>query len=175
TIFVATSKGVGSVFGTPPATQPVLGLYRSTNALSATPTFSKLTVQTANSGNRGIGDMVMEPGNPNVIVAYVHGLSGNTDGGLWRTANALAASPTWTQTLPLGTNLDFQRAKLAINKIGTTVTVFAATAEAPSSQSCPVTGQGGVLRKSIDGGQTWPTIVTTAGGFCGLQCFYDIA
>jgi len=30
-----------------------------------------------------------------------------------------------------------------------------------------------VVRKSTDGGVTFPTILTAASGFCGDQCYYD--
>ena len=59
--------------------------------------------------------------------------------------------------------------KFAINKISSTVNVVAATGENSTGQ----------LRKSTDGGATWPTTITSLGapgsGFCGGQCFYDIA
>ena len=33
----------------------------------------------------------------------------------------------------------------------------------------------GRLFQSTDGGATWPTTLTAADGFCGGQCFYDMA
>ena len=135
--------------------------------------FSKITVTSAGSvapdtsGNRDISDLAMEPGNPNVMLAWVMGSTAANDGGVWRTANALAATPTFSRTQ--ATSLGFARGELAINKVGSTVNVVAATEE----------GSAGRVRKSTDGGVTWPTLLSSLGapgaGFCSGQCWYDIA
>ncbi len=178
-IFVATTSaqaGMGCSyppFNTVPQ-QSLVGLYRSTNATAVGAIdFSKITVTTAGSiapdtsGNREISDLAMEPGNPNVILAWVMGSTAANDGGLWRTANALAATPTFSRTQ--ATSLGFARGELAINKVGSTVNVVAATEE----------GTAGTVRKSADGGVTWPTSISALGapgsGFCSGQCWYDIA
>ncbi len=55
------------------------------------------------------------------------GSTAANDGGVWRTANALAATPTFSRTQ--ATSLGFARGELAINKVGSTVNVVAATGE----------------------------------------------
>ncbi len=178
-IFVATTSaqaGIGCSF--PPFNtvpqQSLVGLYRSTNATAVGAIdFSKITVTTAGSiapdtsGNREISDLAMEPGNPNVVLAWVMGSTAAADGGVWRTANALAATPTFSRTQ--ATTLGFARGELAINKVGSTVTVVAATEE----------GNNGRLRTSTNGGVTFTAPQSTLGaplaGFCSGQCWYDIA
>jgi hypothetical protein len=49
--------------------------------------------------------------------------------------------------------------------------VYAATGESPAG-GCGT--DRGKLRRSTDGGQTWPDDLAAANGFCGGQCFYDI-
>jgi photosystem II stability/assembly factor-like uncharacterized protein len=178
-IFVATTSaqaGIGCSsppFNTVPQ-QSLVGLYRSTNATAVGAiNFSKIMVTTAGSvapdtsGNRGISDLAMEPGNPNVILAWVMGSMAANDGGVWRTANALAGTPTFSRTQ--ATSLGFVRGELAINKVGSTVNVVAATGE----------GSAGGLRKSTDGGVTFTALQENLGapfpGYCSGQCFYDIA
>src|SRR4030095_7957595 len=102
TIFVSTFTGTGSnpSNGSVGFTGPPLamrGLYRSPNAATARPTFTKLTVTSAGSippdtsGDVTISDMVMDPGDPNVIVTWVLDSAATVgSGGLYRTTNALA-------------------------------------------------------------------------------------
>lgn len=178
-IFVATTSAQACIgcsyppFSTVPQ-QSLMGLYRSTNATAVGAIdFTKITVTTAGSvapdttGNREISDIAMEPGNPNVLLAWVMGSTAANDGGVWRTANALAATPTFSRTQ--ATTLGFARGELAINKVGSVVNVVAATEE----------GTAGTVRKSATGGVTFTATVTTLGapgaGFCGGQCWYDIA
>jgi hypothetical protein len=163
-LFASTTSGIGGLGGSQPVVAPARGLYRTTNALAAIPTFTKLTVATASFGDRSISDMVMEPGNPNRLICGVYGLLGAGDGGLYLTTNALDANPTFTQTLQTGTATANHRIELAINKVAGVVTVLAATGT-----------NNGELRKSIDGGATWSTPLAAANGFCNPQCFYDIA
>lgn len=163
-IFASTTSGIGGLGGSQPAVAPGRGLYRSTNALAATPTFTKLTVATANGGDRSISDIVMEPGNPDRVIAGVYGLLGAGDGGVYFSTNALDPNPTFTQTLQTGTATANHRIELAINKVGNVVTVLAATGT-----------NNGELRRSVDGGATWSTPIAAANAFCNPQCFYDIA
>ena len=98
-VFVATTSGIGgigadSIPSVITANLPSRGLYRSTNFMSATPTFTKITVQPANAGNRGITDIVFGA-TPNILLAGVNGFStGGNDGGIWRTTNAFDPVPT---------------------------------------------------------------------------------
>jgi len=171
-IFVSTTSGIGGIGCDFSAVQPARGLFRCTNATSATPSFSKLTVATAGGGNRSVPDIVMEPGNPNTLLCTVLGLSGSGDGGVYRSTNALAANPVFGRTLTLGTSTDTVRGQLAITKVGPTVTAFVASGEASGAPTC---GSNGTLRKSTDGGQTWSAPLSAANGFCGGQCFYNIS
>src|SRR5207248_7685409 len=96
-----------------------------------------------------------------------------------RTTNATAASPSFAQTvaanggapLSLGSTA---RISLAINKIGSAVTVYAATSETPTATPGCTTANSGALRKSADGGATWSDQLLGGGGFCATQCFYDM-
>ncbi|MGI9105381.1 MAG: lamin tail domain-containing protein [Pyrinomonadaceae bacterium] len=198
TIFVATATGI---VGNPNAgpngnfipPNALLGLYRSTNAAAADPatiTFQKLTVTTGGSldtpgtGNRRIMDLAFDPGDTtaNTLVAWVFGTASAAgppatigDGGIYRTTNALAANPTFTQTLV--NNIGNVRGEFAVNRVAGVTTMYAATGEV-SDQTCTGaanTAAQGALRRSIDGGVTWSATINSAGGYCGGQCFYDIA
>src|SRR5215813_906081 len=178
TIFVSTTGSFSGISGQTLGSEiPPLGLrglYRSTNAAgpAGSVTFEKMAVTTDASfdqpgtGNTGIWDIVFEPGNPNNILVTVAGSSPPV-GGVFRSTNALAASPTFTQTLTPTLNPNGLAMHLAIAKVGAVVTVYA-TSNEPSS--CP--GEDGRLRKSIDGGLTW-TDVPAADGFCGGLCIFD--
>jgi hypothetical protein len=179
TIWVSTARGIGgsgaNAFGAIPNLAP-RGLFRSNNAMSASPTFTKLTVNTDNSadspgtGNADVVDMVMEPGAPDNITVGVIGLTSGM-GGIYRTTNATAASPSFSHVLTL-TNAN--RTSLAINKTGSTVTIYAATSETPTVSSTCTSANSGAVRKSIDGGATWSAQLTGGQGFCAGQCFYDM-
>jgi len=173
TIFVSTFTGTsgnpsgGSVgFTVPPL--GMLGLYRSTNATSASPSFTKLTVTAANSippdtsGNRSISDVVMDPNDPNVVVAWVLGAAAVGDGGLYRTTNALAATPSFTPLVAAATAN--ARGELAAVHAAGVTTMYAAIGDS-----------NGRVRKSTDGGATWSGYLSGGVNFCNPQCFYDIA
>jgi hypothetical protein len=190
TIFVATGSGVGGSGGNQLGGIPPMGtrgVYRSTNATApaASVTFQKLVVNTDNSfdnpktGNDTISDMVMEPENPDHILVGVIGFNGSSSG-VYQSTNALAPSPAFIQTLalpllPAGGGI---RVQLAINKVGSTVTAYAATSEVPTiNSSCagPSSNPGtGAVRKSIDGGASWSAQLSGGQGFCSGQCFYDM-
>lgn len=180
TIFVSTTSGIGGNPASIPFAPPSRGIYRSTNALSGSPTFTQLNVTgAAILADRNVVDMIFEPGNPNVMLCTVVGSTG--DGGVYRTTNALAAVPVFTLSLALPNGATNGRAELAINKIDPdgngplppVVTVLAATGEVPTA-GCP--GTAGQVKRSVDGGVTFsPVPVPGSLGFCGGQCFYDIA
>lgn len=195
TIFVGTSTGASGSGGSGLGLVPnvgLVGLYRSTNATSApgSVTFQKLgvtigdgtTVDLPNTGSRRISDVIFEPGNPNNLLVSTFGAAAANDGGIFRTTNALAPSPTFTQTYTIST----QRIRFAIQKTGAIVTVLAATSEtSPTGASCAAsTTQLGIVRRSVDGGVTFPTtnvttaaaggVIPTSGGYCGGQCFYNV-
>ncbi len=158
-VFVSTSSGVAGIGGTTSgATLPAIGVYRTTNAMDQSPTFTKLSV--AGIADRSVTDLVMEPGNPDRIYVGVLGLSGG-DGGVYSTGNALDAAPTFTQLLSTSLTGNQSRVELAANKVAGVTTVYAAS------------GQGtGTVYKSVDAA---PFTSTAANGFCNPQCFYDIA
>lgn len=175
TIFVCTTSGIGGIgcsgYSSTVPPLAIRGLYRSTNATSplGSITFQKLTVTSAGSvapdvsGNRSITDMVIEPGNPASLICWVLGTTAANDGGIYRSTNALDPTPTFTNVF--ATTVSNVRGELSINKIALVVTVIAATGEFST----------GGLRKSTDGGATWSAKLTGGGGYCGGQCFYDIA
>ncbi len=174
TIFVATTTGTagnpsgGSIgFTVPPL--GMLGLYRSTNATGASPNFTKLAVTPGGSlppdttGNLSITDIAIDPIDANRLVAWVYGSTTGGNGGVYLSTNALAATPVFTQTLV--TTASLVRGEIAGNRVGPNVTFYLANGE----------GTTGRLRSSTDGGATWSPFRTGAVGFCGGQCFYDIA
>jgi hypothetical protein len=194
TVFVSTGRGVGGsgasslglVDGSP-TSLATRGLWRSTNATSAAASvnFQKLVVTMDNSpdtpqtGNVDTTDIAMEPGNPNNLLVAVIGQSnpGTTAGGIYRTTNALAGTPIFTQVLSTPFNV---RTNLAINKVGSIVTAYAATSETPNSSvspGCSSSGTG-LVRKQVDPfnlSSSWVTQLPGGAGFCGGQCFYNIA
>lgn len=179
-VFVSTTSGIGgigadSIPSVIATNLPSRGLYRSTNAMSATPTFTKITVQPANGGNRGITDIALDPANPNVLIAGVNGFSTNgNDGGIWRTANALAPVPTFTNQQVVGTATATIQIRFAANTVSGVTTMLAATGESPvpNGSNC---GAPGWVRRSTDGGVTWSLGLIQTSGFCNTQCFYDMS
>ncbi|HJQ32371.1 MAG TPA: carboxypeptidase regulatory-like domain-containing protein [Pyrinomonadaceae bacterium] len=164
TIFLAVnSGGIGGIgCDVNPTQASARGVYRSTNATSANATFQKLNTATANSGNRSATDLEFEPGNPNVLWASIVGFSTANDGGVYRSTNALAATPIFSQVLSAGTTSATARVELAVNKVGTTVTAYAGISDGS-----------GTLKRTTNNGGTWTTL-TAANGYCGGQCFYDM-
>ncbi|HKQ58561.1 MAG TPA: T9SS type A sorting domain-containing protein [Candidatus Eisenbacteria bacterium] len=170
-VFASTVGGVGGLGCEALPGAAVLGLYRSADATSASPGFTKLTV--ASAGDRGVSDMVYDPTDPthNTLVCWVQGGTGAGDGGIHRTTNALASPPAFTQTFQ--TTANFARGALSVVRIGGVTTMMVATGESAAGTGC-TTGSG-ALRKSMDGGVTWGAKLAAGGGFCGGQCWYDIA
>ncbi len=161
TLFItSTSGGSGISGGSNGLTLPSAGVFRTTNAMSASPTFEKLTIQGTAATSRSVVDAVIEPGNPARLVVAVIGSGG--DGGIYLSSNALDAVPNFIRTLTTGDGSSVGRAELAVNKIGDVTTIYAASGTAS-----------GTLFKSVDGGATFSQ--TIANNFCSTQCFYDIA
>lgn len=176
-MYVGNGIGRAGVSGTQ-VTGAFWGLYYCGNALAATPTFSRVN-NLPGSGNGMVIDIEYEPGSSsNLLIAQYDafglGTAGASVGGIYRSTNADAASstvsPTFTFTQPLGIGI---LSRLAVNKTGATVTAYAATSESPSTAACVNAGNSGKVRKSVDGGATFPTTLTAADGFCGGQCTYD--
>jgi hypothetical protein len=184
-VFVATTSGIGgigadSIPSVITANLPSRGLYRSTNFMSATPTFTKITVQPANAGNRGITDIVFGA-TPNILLAGVNGFStGGNDGGIWRTTNAFDPVPTFTNQVVVGTAAATIQIRLASNTVNGVTTILAATGEAPATTpASPGNGSNcgapGWVRRSTDGGVTFGLGLIQTSGFCNSQCFYDMS
>jgi hypothetical protein len=185
-VFCATSSafgGLGSASG-PAALRPPRGLYRSTNFFSGSPTFTRLTVGPGTDTR--VTSAVLDPTNPNHLVCSIYGLvtdstGANLQGGVFYTNNALAPVPVFTRStivgtrtvdgnLPLGTNV-----KLAAGVDGKKVVVLAATSELALKKNGKEYADQGVVRKSTDGGVTFPTTLPSGNGFAGGQGFYNIA
>ncbi len=161
TIFVATASGVAGSGGTAYTPLPVRGLFRSTNAASAAPVFTRLTGLGGNV-DAAVRDIAIDPLNPNILIA---GVVSATVGGIHRTANALSASPTFTQVVSYAgtTTSELTTEFASVHPAGTGDAVFYAA-----------TGNlGGRLLRSTDGGVTWTQRIDN--DFCSPQCFYDIA
>jgi photosystem II stability/assembly factor-like uncharacterized protein len=171
TIFVATGSGTGGINGGGGLgnNASARGLFRCDNAMSGAPSCTKLNINGPNGGlNTAVRDLVFEPGNPNnLIVGLDDSIAGGTNG-IYRSTNALAANPsdiTFTRTLQTA---EFTNVMLAIQKTGSTVTVYAATEDDGAD------GTTGGVRKSTDGGITWSTPTASSQGFCAGQCWYDM-
>lgn len=162
TVFVATTSGIAGIGAQPNPTLPSRGVYRSTNAAGANPTFEKLTGLASNL-NASVRDIVIDPLNPNLLVAAV--VAGPPSGGIYRSVDALAANPTFTleeffnsiSTSELSTELAIRHAPGDPNPV-----IYAATGNL-----------GGRVLISTDNGDTWVQQVDN--NFCTPQCFYDIA
>jgi hypothetical protein len=184
-VFIATTSGIGgigadSIPSVLAANLPSRGLYRSTNAMSADPRFTKITVQPANAGNRGITDIAFGA-TPNVLIAGVNGFStGGNDGGVWRTTNALDPVPTFTNQVVVGTATATIQIRFAVNTVNGVTTMLAATGENPATTpTAPGNGSNcgapGWVRRSTDNGVTWSLGLIQTSGFCNTQCFYDMS
>jgi len=176
-VYVCTTSGSGGNPNTTPFVLPPRGIYRSTNAQSANPTFNQVQITGIPAPNdRIVIDLVMDPANPNLLIASVLGAA--SDGGLYRTDNALDAVPTFTRTQVLPDGTTNGRAELYLTRNPTALTIYAATGEqstaAIGGPACPATAAG-LLRRSTDGGLTWSAPLPGSTGFCGGQCFYDMA
>ena len=176
-VFCATSSGKGGLGIQNGSTPPPRGLYRSTNFTSANPTFDRLTV---GPGTDVIcTSAAMDPTNPDHVICSLFGqVPGskqyNLQGGLYYSYNATATTPTFTLAKVTGGPVIKDNLAILINvKLDIAAdgnTVLAATAEFDTNQL-----DQGLLRKSTDGGKTYPTILTAADGFAGGQGFYNIA
>jgi uncharacterized repeat protein (TIGR01451 family) len=191
TLFVGTAGGVIGEGGDAPLgnTVPPLGmrgLYRLGNATGtpASVTVVKLAVTTAgsgfdtpNTGNRNVSDLIFpDPADPNQLVVWIQGTVNASDGGIYRSSNALAAPPTFS--LVQGTTAPgsgIVRGVFAGYKQASApnLVIYSAAGESVAGTGCTVSGNAGALRVSIDGGLTWSAKLAGGGGFCGGQCFYN--
>ncbi|HEY6304857.1 MAG TPA: Ig-like domain repeat protein [Candidatus Angelobacter sp.] len=184
-ILVSTSSGFSGASGDSLPTRPTRGVYLSTSVFSGgavgTPTFSRLTIQSA-SANDLVSDMVMDPGNPNLVLVHVFGNAVAGDGGVWASPSTVwAATGTWTQTFidndnsGAGTSAD--NAKFAAFRSGggsPTTTFLLALDQIVSATSTVCPGKEGTLFQAANNGGSHWTEIPAARGFCGGQCFYDM-
>ena len=180
-VFVGVAGGVIGIGGDVPFgnTIPPLGmrgLYRLTNATSAPGSVvaQKLTVTTAApgfdlpaSGNRNIDSIFMDPGDANTLTVWINGTTTAGDGGIYRSINAQAATPTFAQVMTTATSS--ARGILRGYKEGANpAVIYVASGESTN----------GRVRRSVDGGASWSGALSTGAGsgtgFCGGQCFYNI-
>ena len=91
-IFVSTASGIGGIGATANSSLPSRGIYRSTDATSADPTFTKLT-GLEGGGNFSVRDMVLDPLNPNLMVCNLVA----NGGGIYVSTDALSPSPTFVR------------------------------------------------------------------------------
>ncbi len=162
-IFAGSASGIGGIGAASNSSLANRGLFRSTNALSASPTFTQLTLTGLAAQTRNIVDMVMDPGNPDRVLCTVGDSFSAGEGGVYLSTNALAAIPTFVRTFTAGIGTSASRTELALHRSGGgVVTVYAASGF-----------NGGTVQRSIDGGATWTQRIDN--NFCGGQCFYDIA
>ena len=167
-IWVASTSGVGGISGSVNNVLPNRGVYRSTNATAASPTFTQVGVLPPPSNN-SVRDIAMDPGNPDIMIANPI-ISGGT-GGIYRTTNAQAATPTWTQTFAFTGSTSTSNLTAEFAAIHPAADANA-TFYAAAGNNSAGTGTGRVL-KSTDGGATFTEVNPIS--FCGGQCFYNIA
>ena len=179
-IWVSTATGIGGIgcdalSGVVPPLA-LRGLYHSTDATSADPSFTKVRVTGQGSvgadltGNVSIMDMAFLPEDPNVLLCHVRSLVGV--GGVWRTANLLSGSPTFSLVLAT-TDLNGRATFTVTPRAGGPSRVLLATSESAVGTDC-TTGSG-AIRRSQNGGLTFSgKQLSGGGGFCGGQCWYDI-
>ncbi len=161
TIFVATTSGVAGISGAPNPVLPSRGIYRSTNANGASPIFEKLTGLAANT-NSSVRDIAIDPANPNVLVAGVVAASGV--GGIYRTDNALSASPTFTQSEVFNSS--------STSELTTTFAAIHPSGDASATFYAATGNLGGRVLKSTNGGLNFTQQIDN--DFCTPQCFYDL-
>jgi hypothetical protein len=165
---------------------PARGLFRSTNFFSGAATFTKLAVGKIPAGaDFRVTSIIYEPGSSDRMFVGIADASGASNpsfiGGIYYTANASAANPTFTRIFETfaghgGTNTtfsDFAPIKFAINKIGKTVTVVAATGESVADGN-----QGKAYKAAYNSTASLTPVfkaLPAADGFAGGQGSYNLA
>ncbi len=166
TIFVSSTSGVGGIRSAATSPVPNVGVYRSTNATAASPTFTQIGVLASPNNNISVRDIAIDPSNANILLANLVA----NGGGIYRSANALAATPTWASIVTFSsTSTSGLTAEFAAIHPGADAN---ATFYLATGNNTVVTNAGRVL-KSTDGGATFSQI--NAVNFCNPQCFYNIA
>jgi hypothetical protein len=166
---------------------PARGLFRSTNFSTGAATFTKLEVANIPAVfDFRVTSIVYEPGSSDRLFIGIADASGANDpnfiGGIYFTTNASAATPIFTRVFETfsghgGANAvpsEFAPIKLAIDKVGTRVTVVAVTGETAD----PVGNQGKAYKAIYDTAAGKPSPVfsglSAAKGFADGQGFYNL-
>jgi hypothetical protein len=182
-VYIATSTGQQGIGPQPPTpgTAPNRGLYRSTNFFSGSSTFTKIPVLGASEPvppDYRVTSIAYEPGSSDHMFVGVADTNTSTTsppyfGGLYYTANASAANPTFTKVIAAQAGT-FSPFKIAVRKIGDTVTVAAVSGEPKTSAT--VTGALYTASYSASAPPAAPTFTekTAARGFAGGQGSYNL-
>ena len=166
-VYVGSATGIQGIGGVAFAGAPPRGLFQSTDGGQ---TYTKLTIPGLPADFR-VTSIVYEPGSSNNLFFGVADAVAQGIGGVYFTTNASAASPTFTKVL--ATNVaDFAPVKLAINKVGTTVTVVAVTGETADKKG----NQGKAYKASYGSNKKTPVFneMPAARGFADGQGFYNL-
>ena len=174
-VFASTVTGIQGKTGVIPAGAPFRGLFRSTNFKSGSPTFEKLPVlnevgpPVAATHDYRISAVVVEPGNANNVICGLVTADGAPPQGLYRSTNALSATPVFTKVLDTSGS-DIGPVRLAINKNPTSGAVTVVAIDGTPN------GDGenhGRVFVSTDAGATF-TEKPNGRGFAGPQGFYNL-
>jgi photosystem II stability/assembly factor-like uncharacterized protein len=178
-VFVGSVTGVVGLYGVLPSPLPRRGLFRSTNFMSGSPTWQKLSVLgedvTTSASDYRVTAVVVEPGNANNVTCAIADPSGGTNAGIYRSTNGLAANPTFTKVFDLSdsTNASFAPVRMAIQKNSSNGQVTVVACAGYLNDTSTTTFNQGRVYKSTDAGATW-TELTGARGFAGGQGFYNL-
>jgi len=166
-VYVGSATGIQGIGGVALSGAPRRGLFRSTDSGS---TYTKLTVSGLPTDFR-VTSIAYEPGSSDNLFFGVADAAAIGIGGIYFTSNASAASPTFTKVL--ATNVaDFAPVKIAVNKVGKTVTVVAVTGETADKAG----NQGKAYSASYGPNKKTPvfTELPAARGFADGQGFYNL-
>src|SRR5207244_4264872 len=92
----------GTIYGAPPSLFPGgvtdSGIWRSTDGGQTWTNIVNSTVSPFNTPANSLSftDVQFDPNNANILYAAVGNSSGDPTNGVYRTSNALSATPTWT-------------------------------------------------------------------------------
>jgi photosystem II stability/assembly factor-like uncharacterized protein len=141
------------------------GIWKTTNGGTS---WSNTTADTVDpTGQNLFTDLVMDPGNHNVLYAAVDTSFGVSANGVYETSNG-GASWTRLSSFPGGTGAG--RISLAIAAVGTSSTIYASVAN-------PRTNATLEIEKSTDAGVTWKAVMTESSpnyiNYMGRQGEYD--
>ncbi len=157
TIFLSTTSGVGGFRAIIPAGLPARGVFRSTNATTGSPTFTKDGLTSGGPSDHNVRDLAIDPTDPNILIIT------STAFGVVRFTNALTTFGVGVSQ-PCGATCGGGPLEVTSQRSG--------AATAATFYVISGIGNGRVIR-STDGGVTWTTQITN--GFCGGQCAYNMA